>query len=74
MTATKRWWQCEHCRYRFTTVGVKYPTRRCAKCNHPENGFQSVSQWRPGKEGDTDRVADRAQLLTRGVEQKWVNS
>lgn len=46
------------------------------RCNDPENGFKAVSQWRPGKESRTDQqssVADRAQLLTRGTEQKWVN-
>lgn len=29
--AVKRWWECEACRYRFSTVGVKYPTSRCTK-------------------------------------------
>ncbi|KFM25012.1 MCM10-like protein [Auxenochlorella protothecoides] len=75
VTATKRWWGCEACHHRFATMGVKYPTTRCAKCNHPENGFKALSQWRPGKESRTDQqssVADRSQLLTRGVEQKWV--
>lgn len=31
ITATKRWWECEHCTYRFATVGVRYPNKRCTK-------------------------------------------
>ena len=27
--ATKRWWTCSGCNNRFTTVGVKYPKKRC---------------------------------------------
>lgn len=29
--ATKRWWQCDGCKYRFSTVGQKYPATRCTK-------------------------------------------
>jgi len=29
--ATKRWWQCGGCRYRFATLGQRYPHARCAK-------------------------------------------
>lgn len=28
---TKRWWACEGCAHRFTTVGVRHPTGRCPK-------------------------------------------
>lgn len=31
LQSTKRWWQCEGCKYRFTTVGQKYPSQACAK-------------------------------------------
>jgi hypothetical protein len=31
LQAKKRWWQCEGCKYRFATVGQKYPAKRCVK-------------------------------------------
>lgn len=45
------------------------------RCNHPENGFTKVSQWRPGSESNPNRqegVAEAHKLQARGVEQKWV--
>ncbi|KAL4855109.1 hypothetical protein ACK3TF_004331 [Chlorella vulgaris] len=71
--ATKRWWQCCGCKYRFTTVNQRYPSGRCAKCNQPGTEFKSVSMLRPPKEHELQRqqsrVASREQLATRGAEQ-----
>ncbi|GAB4814670.1 hypothetical protein N2152v2_001716 [Parachlorella kessleri] len=72
----KRWWECEHCKYRFSTVGVCYPTKRCAKCQHTQTDFKAVSMYRPFKQYDHEQsaVASREKLLARGTEQKWVTS
>ncbi|PSC68556.1 MCM10-like protein [Micractinium conductrix] len=76
--ATKRWWQCESCRHRFATVGLKYPSNRCPKCDRPGCHFQAVSMLRPPKEGDLERqqsgLASRDNIMARGHEQKWCNS
>ncbi|KAL4421928.1 hypothetical protein ABPG77_005212 [Micractinium sp. CCAP 211/92] len=76
--ATKRWWQCEGCKYRFATVGQKYPSRTCVKCNQPGTHFTAVSMLRPRKEYEHEKqqsvLASREQLLSRGSEQKWCNS
>ncbi|EFN59862.1 hypothetical protein CHLNCDRAFT_133673 [Chlorella variabilis] len=75
---TKRWWQCQGCKHRFTTVGLKYPAGRCAKCNQPGTEFKSVGMFRPPREHELQRqqsaVAGRDQLAARGAEQKWANS
>ncbi|KAL4437421.1 hypothetical protein ABPG75_004560 [Micractinium tetrahymenae] len=76
--ASKKWWQCEGCKYRFTTVGQKYPSQQCAKCNQPGTHFTAVSMLRPKKEYQHERqqsgLASRDQLMARGNEQKWCNS
>eukprot|EP00887_Chlorella_sp_A99_P003846 scaffold11.g3846.t1 len=74
---TKRWWECDGCKGHFSTLGVKYPSSRCPKCNIPETGFTPVSMFHAPKStllpGQQSAVASRDQLLPRGVEQKWVN-
>lgn len=73
----KRWWQCSGCSKRFATVGVKYPKGRCPKCNEPGTEFTAVSMLRPTRtlehEAQQGGVAGPDQLLTRGIEQPWVN-
>ena len=31
---TKRWWTCAGCNHRFSTLGVKYPTKRCPNARY----------------------------------------
>lgn len=77
ISALKRWWQCESCKKRFTTVGVKYPKGACPKCDVYGCEFLKMSMWKPEKkfehEAMQSHIAGREGLLTRGVEQKWVN-
>ncbi|PRW60422.1 MCM10-like protein [Chlorella sorokiniana] len=77
MEVTKRWWQCGGCRYRFATLGQRYPHSRCTKCNEPTE-FTAVSMFRPqaerAHEKEQSGIASRANLLARGSEQKWANS
>lgn len=78
VAATKRWWECGNgaCRHRFSTVGVRYPPGRCAKCDLPGGEFRGVSMLRPQRQAAHERgqsaVAGRDALLARGTEQKWV--
>jgi len=75
--ATKRWWQCDGCKRRFCTVGVRYPCGPCPKCDIPGTEFTAVSMLKPQhvsqQEIQQSGIASKEQLLARGVEQKWVN-
>ena len=74
---TKRWWQCEGCKKRFTTVGQRYPTGRCPKCDAVGVDFTSVSMLQPQRkvehEAQQGKVAGREMMVARGAEQKWLN-
>lgn len=75
---TKRWWICKHCHRRFETLGIRYPTGRCPKCNTQGVDFEQVSMFRPQKEAPIEvqeqSVASKSGLLARGLERKWVQS
>ena len=74
--SVKRWWMCQNCNYRFTTIGVKYPQKQCSKCLRPGCDFKAVSMYAGGRKEPSFQevaVASREHLCTRGVEQKWVH-
>lgn len=77
LQAMKRWWQCSGCKGHFHTVGVRYPTSRCPKCDVLGTDFSQVSMLKPQKklehEAQQGNVAGRELLVARGAEQKWVN-
>jgi hypothetical protein len=77
LQAIKRWWQCGGCKGRFHTLGVRYPTSKCPKCDVLGTDFTQVSMLRPQKKLDHEmqqsKVASRDLLVARGAEQKWVN-
>ncbi|EIE24646.1 hypothetical protein COCSUDRAFT_46891 [Coccomyxa subellipsoidea C-169] len=77
--ATKRWWTCSGCNNRFTTVGVKYPKKRCPnpRCTAPNSEFKKSSMGRAAKTlaGAEAPVAAREHFLPRGKEHGFaVNS
>lgn len=71
----KKWWACEGCGYKFTTIGEKYPTKKCYKCQHPGANFKSMTMFNAPKEYGFEQsgVASRDKMQSRGVEQKWVS-
>jgi rubrerythrin len=73
---TKRWWECVGCKKRFSTVGIKYPSR-CPKCGVVSGEFNAMSMLRKAETRatglDQEKFASREGLLARGIEQKWVN-
>ncbi|KAK9822065.1 hypothetical protein WJX74_004625 [Apatococcus lobatus] len=73
MQAVKRWWACGHCSHRFTTVALRYPSKRCPKCRHPGQDFKSTSMARPAKAQPSAAhvVASRDQMLARGTEHSF---
>jgi minichromosome maintenance protein 10 len=73
--AIKKWWACEGCGYKFTTIGEKYPTKKCYKCQHPGANFKSMTMFNAPKEYGFEQsgVAFRDKMQSRGMEQKWVN-
>lgn len=75
--AVKRWWECNGCKGRFCTVGLRYPNKRCPKCDVPGTDFTAVSMLRPQRQLEHQvqqgKVAGREGLLVRGTEQKWIN-
>ena len=69
--AMKRWWKCGHCKGRIETLGVKYPTGRCPKCNTQGVDFERLSMFRPPwsskvLEDQENPVASKDCLLPRG--------
>ncbi|KAG2429828.1 hypothetical protein HXX76_010611 [Chlamydomonas incerta] len=42
----KRFWKCDHCNARITTLGVRFPSSRCSKCNNPSLEFTACSMYR----------------------------
>eukprot|EP00198_Chlamydomonas_reinhardtii_P003270 XP_001692606.1 predicted protein [Chlamydomonas reinhardtii] len=42
----KRFWKCDHCNARITTLGVRFPGNRCSKCNNPSLEFTACSMYR----------------------------
>lgn len=73
---TKRWWECIGCKKRFSTVGIKFPSK-CPKCGDVSGEFKAVSMLEKNQ-NRTDglnhqKFASRDGLLARGIEQKWVN-
>ena len=38
VSVTKRWWICASCNHQFSTLGVKYPKKRCP---NPRYGWPS---------------------------------
>ncbi|CAL8467671.1 g7209 [Coccomyxa elongata] len=72
VNATKRWWTCTGCNNRFTTVGVKYPTKRCPnpRCTAPNSEFKKASMGRPPKAvaGAEGPIAAREHFKPRGTE------
>ncbi len=36
VTVIKRWWTCAGCNHLFSTLGVKYPTKRCPNPRYRE--------------------------------------
>ncbi|BDA42677.1 probable protein MCM10 homolog at N-terminal half [Coccomyxa sp. Obi] len=75
VNTTKRWWTCTGCNNRFTTVGVKYPTKRCPnpRCTAPDSEFKKASMGRPPKSvaGAEGPIAAREHLKPRGTEHSF---
>ncbi|KXZ42054.1 hypothetical protein GPECTOR_214g436 [Gonium pectorale] len=45
----KRFWTCDHCNARVTTLGVRFPANRCSRCNNPSLEFTACSMYRGPK-------------------------
>ncbi|CAL5219574.1 g1434 [Coccomyxa viridis] len=74
---TKRWWTCAGCSHRFSTLGVKYPTKRCpnARCSAPESEFIKAGMA-PSKSRCKDGPGEAAQasredFKARGTEHSF---
>ncbi|GLC45203.1 minichromosome maintenance- protein [Pleodorina starrii] len=46
----KRFWTCDHCNARITTLGVRFPANRCSRCNNPSLEFTACTMYRGPRE------------------------
>ncbi|KAG2496313.1 hypothetical protein HYH03_005546 [Edaphochlamys debaryana] len=46
----KRFWTCDHCNARVTTLGVRFPASRCSRCNNPSLEFTAATMYRGPRE------------------------
>jgi hypothetical protein len=81
---TKRWWTCEACGWRLSTLRELLPSKRCPKCRDPEKLFKAASAHGGTRalppaacgvnadgSGVADPIASRGGMLPRGVEQPF---
>lgn len=75
---TKRWFKCNVCGGKSTTVGRRLPVHPCGKCK--VNDWESCSMYTIKQDATYEDVlkhsglADKSLLKVRGEERKWVNS
>ncbi|WIA39707.1 hypothetical protein OEZ86_005770 [Tetradesmus obliquus] len=71
---TKRWWICEACGWRLSTLREVMPSKRCPKCRDPGVLFRQTSAYAGSKpmlvnpEAAVNPMASRDGMLARGME------
>eukprot|EP00775_Hariotina_reticulata_P011915 gene11915-12059_t len=79
----KRWWLCEACGWKLTTLREVLPSKRCPKCRDPGKLFQPTSAYSAPKSlplltaqaGAGQPLASKDAMLPRGEEHaKFLNS
>ncbi|KAF6259826.1 hypothetical protein COO60DRAFT_1638031 [Scenedesmus sp. NREL 46B-D3] len=71
---TKRWWICEACGWRVTTLREVMPSKRCSKCRDPGVLFRPTSACAGSKpqlvnpEAAVNPMASRDGMMARGAE------
>ena len=74
ISAVKRWWRCNGCGARSSTVGARYPEHACRSCRDPSKSFRKStaggesSAGKCGTVGAGEVVAERGGLKARGQE------
>lgn len=70
----KRWWLCEACGWKVTTLREVMPSKRCPKCRDPGVLFRATSAYNEPKplllnpEAAANPLASREGMLPRGRE------
>lgn len=68
---TKRWWTCDDCGWKTTTLGVVYPNKHCPKCQNPAKLFRPSAMYTASQKApppEMTSVASKDTLLPRGTE------
>ncbi|EFJ48590.1 hypothetical protein VOLCADRAFT_104648 [Volvox carteri f. nagariensis] len=64
-TTLKRFWTCDHCNARITTLGVRFPANRCNRCNNPSLEFTACTMYRGPRELKPAGMAAAAGLASK---------
>ncbi|GIL66997.1 hypothetical protein Vafri_20401, partial [Volvox africanus] len=64
-TTLKRFWTCDHCNARITTLGVRFPASRCSRCNNPSLEFTACTMYRGPRELKPAGMASTSGLASK---------